>query len=447
MISNLENENTHLNAKAEFYEEVAESLMTENESLLLKLQQLVEPKTQCKSDSFNLDPKQNIPEREEGEESLDKGEISGEEEDVIEEAGIDETGYRQQSRKVTCIVCGCTRNTKNQMEKHMKKHKQEGEILNVGQVHCCLVAYPGCPFQCNSQEDLLKHIDTDHVKLKCDECSETFETKEGKENHRRKQHPGVKFGTTQDSNGNSPDQGIDNHRFECPICGLTKTTEIQIEAHMNRHDKEEEEGIYTCEICDYQTKNIDQLVEHVEKTHKQVNQRNLSCDQCKLKFRNKLQINAHMKNKHGINYKPCKNFPSCEYDSECNFYHVTLKQGEHICYKCGEVFNNKTLMLKHISSVHGEEPCQKFKANKCTFGDRCFYKHTTINAQNVTPNAQIPNIYSQQDFPSGQTLTQPNQWTGIQNQTVQILMMLQQQQLKQDQQMEILTRQLTQLMK
>ena len=328
----------------------------------------------------------------------------------------------------------------------MKKHKEEGEVLDVRQEHCCLVAYPGCPFQCNSKEEFLKHIETDHVPLKCDVCSETFETKEGKENHNRKQHPGVEFGTTQGSNAQLQDQDI-GKRFECPICGLTKTTESQIEAHMNKHDREEDEGIHTCELCEYQTKNKNQLVEHIEKFHTQVYQTDLSCDQCKLKFRNKLQFNAHMKNKHRRNYKPCRNFPSCEYDSECDFYHKTLKQGEHICYKCGDIFNNKTFMLKHIAIIHGDEPCQKFKANKCTFGDRCFYKHVTINAQNVATNVEVPNIYSQQDFPSSPTMTQESQWMGMQNQTVQIIKMLQQQQLKQDQQMEMLTRQLTQLMK
>ena len=57
------------------------------------------------------------------------------------------------------------------------------------------------------------------------------------------------------------------------------------------------------------------------------------------------------------------------------------KQGDHICYKCADVFNSKTLLLKHIASVNGEEPCQKFKANKCTIGNKCFFKHVETNVQ------------------------------------------------------------------
>ena len=65
VIATLENENNHLNSKSEFYEEVAESL-TENESLLLKIQQLDEqinlpPR---KTVSFNIQPVYNVSELE-----------------------------------------------------------------------------------------------------------------------------------------------------------------------------------------------------------------------------------------------------------------------------------------------------------------------------------------------------------------------------------------------
>ena len=147
---------------------------------------------------------------------------------------------------------------------------------------------------------------------------------------------------------------------------------------MNGHD-EEKEGNHKCDTYEYQTKHRDQLVEHIGMSH--TNQTELTCNLCKLKFRNKLQLNAHMVSKHRRTYKPCRNFPNCEYDSECSFYHIVLKQGEHICYKCADVFNNKTLLLKHIASVNGEEPCQKFKANKCTIGNTCFFKHVETNVQ------------------------------------------------------------------
>ena len=41
----------------------------------------------------------------------------------------------------------------------------------------------------------------------------------------------------------------------------------------------------------------------------------------------------------------------------------------------------------HISSEHGDEPCKKFAANKCTFGNRCLFKHI-IKPVNLVPQQQ-----------------------------------------------------------
>ena len=47
-------------------------------------------------------------------------------------------------------------------------------------------------------------------------------------------------------------------------------------------------------------------------------------------------------------------------------------------------------MMKHIISTHGEEECKRYMDNKCTHGEKCFFKHTRIIAQNVATNLQIP---------------------------------------------------------
>ena len=102
-----------------------------------------------------------------------------EEEEEIEEEVQEETGFRQQGGRVTCIFCGLTRNTKSQMNKHMQQQKDEGEIVPAWQVHCALVAYYMCPFQCSSKDELIVHIENKHKRQKCNFCKETFETKEG----------------------------------------------------------------------------------------------------------------------------------------------------------------------------------------------------------------------------------------------------------------------------
>ena len=164
-------------------------------------------------------------------------------------------------------------------------------------------------------------------------------------------------------------------RFECPICGYTRNTKSQIEKHMNTHDEEEEDS--RCQECSYQTNNRDQLSEHIAKANKQANQATFKCTPCQLDFRNQREMNIHNRNIHRKSFKPCRNFPSnnCEYDSDCNFYHVILEQGEHICYKCADVFKDKTLLMNHISKEHGQEICKKFLENKCHFGYKCLLRH------------------------------------------------------------------------
>ena len=120
VIANLEQENNQLNAKAEFYVELAEDLTIENESLVLILQQAREeelPKKEANSKkvTFNPVPEQREFEVEEGATVEDE---RGEEEEVTEKEVQGETGFRQQGGRVTCIVCGLTRNTKSQMNKH-----------------------------------------------------------------------------------------------------------------------------------------------------------------------------------------------------------------------------------------------------------------------------------------------------------------------------------------
>ena len=97
-------------------------------------------------------------------------------------------------------------------------------------------------------------------------------------------------------------------------------------------------------------------------------------------------MNIHNNTRHNKSSKPCRNFQTsnCEYDSECDLLHSILNQGEHICYKCGDILGNKTFLMTHISREHGEEPWKKFAANKCTFGNMCLFKHI-LKPVNIVP--------------------------------------------------------------
>ena len=340
VISNLENENNELNAKAEFYEEVAEGLVTENENLLLKLKHQKEKYETnlndvptSKSVKFNLEPEGEGEEREE-----DEGNVG-----VIAE---EETGFRQHTGRVRCIVCGLTRNTKSQMKKHMDIHKEEGDFIPANQIHCALVAYPMCPFQCSSNEDLLKHIDIDHKEIKCNFCSETFVTEAGIDKHRKKMHPSPTVEHPNISTGVQSNQ-------KCGICGLIRDTQQKMDTHMKYHDDDEDGVEFWCKYCETRFETEIVLEKHIFENHK--------------------------------SHKPCREFAknNCDYSTECRYKHIILQQGERICYKCGEKLKTQGLLMKHIKETHDDILCKNFLEKTCSYGTRCMFRHKETTAKNV----------------------------------------------------------------
>ena len=205
---------------------------------------------------------------------------------------------------------------------------------------------------------------TTEINIKCNECSFTGRTNNDVKEHkrtacsealiqriieedseRREDTDFLEEGSeTSDCEEEWIQQGRHQKSFECPICGLTRKTKIKLEQHMRGHDKAEEDSQFTCDQCSYQTINRDQYTEHMERAH---SQRKFTCTCCNRKFKTKQTFNKHNKEVHRTSYNPCRNFPlnKCEYDVECNFYHVILNQGQHICYKCGEKSDNKTIIM------------------------------------------------------------------------------------------------------
>ena len=69
-----------------------------------------------------------------------------------------------------CNLCGYTRNTQTQMDRHMKRHEGEEEDSD----HTC----QHCSFQCMNRDQLKLHIEVTHTPVKsCNNCNMTFTTR------------------------------------------------------------------------------------------------------------------------------------------------------------------------------------------------------------------------------------------------------------------------------
>lgn len=158
----------------------------------------------------------------------------------------------------------------------------------------------------------------------------------------------------------------------------------------------------------------------MEKDHKnEINQSHeinsgpkYKCNRCASNFTTKRELTTHIKEKHKT-YKPCDYFieTRCELDDDCNFNHVILAQGQHICYTCGDIFKSKRDLINHIKEEHGNTVCYKFLQNKCTVR-RCFFKHIIQSAPNVGKTSEAPPAPTYQDFPSLPT-TGPVVWNQV----------------------------------
>ena len=114
-----------------------------------------------------------------------------------------------------------------------------------------------------------------------------------------------------------------NNRFQCEICGFTRNYQSQIMKHMKIHDMNEEDCSFNCKVCSYQSKNRDQLTEHIKMTNKT----EPTCRTCNKSCSSKEELDNHIFENHR-SYKPCKNFPTneYEYDDEFRYRHIILKQ-------------------------------------------------------------------------------------------------------------------------
>ena len=129
-----------------------------------------------------------------------------------------------------------------------------------------------------------------------------------------------------------------------------------------------------------------------------------NCRRCKTDLTHKHELDNHILEEHK-SYKPCRNVAtnSCEYNEKCRFNHEVLPKGEQLCFKCGDKFSKKSILLNHIKNYH-IDPCLKYLEGKCTYGIRCVYQHKEIIVQEVgktfgNVQAKAPHINSHQDFP------------------------------------------------
>ena len=139
--------------------------------------------------------------------------------------------------------------------------------------------------------------------------------------------------------------------------------------------------------------NKKKLTDHMTETH----ENKFPCKKCGAMYNKKKELDKHIFNEHK-SYKPCRNFSTndCDYGEECRYKHIVLKPGEYVCYKCGDMFGRKSVLLNHIKNLHND-PYLKYLEGKCTYGSRCISvcSECHFSLMNEYPNIFITANYLQ----------------------------------------------------
>ena len=111
----------------------------------------------------------------------------------------------------------------------------------------------------------------------------------------------------------------------------------------------------------------------------------IPCKTCRQLFPTISEIRSHRKTEHP-SYRPCRNFPGtsaedrCKYGAQCNWKHIELSEGAHICWNCGNIFKSISDLNFHRKQIHNNMgPCKKLnKPGGCSRGEEyCLFKHET----------------------------------------------------------------------
>ena len=178
---------------------------------------------------------------------------------------------------------------------------------------------------------------------------------------------------------------------DTPECTFQCDTKLELDKHIRlNHNKKTQ---LPCSVCKIYLTDLDDLAKHMTEKHKN----GFPCRNCEIVYDKKEELDKHIFEEH-ISYKPCRNFATnnCEYGEKCRYKHIVLKPGEHLCYKCGDMFERKSILLNHIKNFHND-PCLKYLEGNCTYGRRCIYSHTEIIVQDVVRTPSNANSY--EDFP------------------------------------------------
>lgn len=286
--------------------------------------------------------------------------------------------------KMSCDLCGQKFTSLNNVKGHFtKKHN-----LDRGYLICC------CNKKAKMRKAIIEHVQW-HMNpnmFRCNECSKTFNDKQGLRKHTVKHHAQAKdqidcrlctkqfksqrLLTEHTTRVHPPD----DQKFTCDICQKHFKLKVILEAHIKyKHSGTAQQ--YICDICAKVLSTKQNLKEHTN-THFDIPR--VKCNVCGALLKNRICLAIHMKS-HTDSQQTCdiclevkanrsalsnhKRRVHGTAKHKCNFCaksftrlsalreHVATHTGESLytCKYCPQTFKSDANMYKHMKQVHAEQ--------------------------------------------------------------------------------------------
>ena len=180
----------------------------------------------------------------------------------------------------------------------------------------------------------------------CEKCGAVFVSDSLLMDYENNDHVG--HGESEFNEDNPEEILLKKQQFHCclvdaPSCQFQCETKEELKHHIEI--KHRFKPHLQCTVCKILFRNLENLAKHTNMAHKKdadVDSQ-FTCRRCQMKFETRSELDVCIIDEHK-SHKPCRNFAdnSCEYtEHSCRFNNIILKQGQHLCYKCGDILARK----------------------------------------------------------------------------------------------------------
>jgi len=318
------------------------------------------------------------------------------------------------SSPLECVFENCSRtfDKKWKLEEHISSHTGDRPFI---------CTEPGCDKSFVRKAHLQRHAlsHSDERPFSCSTCSSSFKVLSNLRKH-EKIHAGKKpysCHVAECSSAFLKKTQLYSHLlaaheistpFKCEVCGTSFTTQ----SHLNRHTQNQHLSQFMCTDCYQIFDKFSTLQKHINKEHK----KKPRCAQCGLTFSSQTNLNSHMSKVH-IGNEECPSTQSsvdlrtevissdqvnCSIDTDADTSNVDTSVGYHrvqysedvddifekeatakepdesnsvpvknaaksiVCTTCNQTFASKTVLTKHMKSVHNTIKITQYECSECS---------------------------------------------------------------------------------